>query len=633
MLISKVLRSGCSWSQLLYTLTKRNASLSALNSVSTCCTIVQQQSRLPYGLPIQCMHKAQYCLQNVRYLASSSSSDSNANLKEEDTQIQSPVGGVAINRNRRDWQVSFRDFIASRQSPQWQIEDWDYVAEKMPLPNGPSWEVLCMHTLYQDKSLALGHSLMKYLELKGKSPSHITSTFFVGLLGATSASSDQDDETKAFFDRLLSQTDVLDPASIEVLCHGLSHTKYYKECMKLAQMCKETSNVSPSVLMNMLIASVRFKDLAFCESTLAMLEEENVEPTQMASFIPKVIEVYLSSSSEQACAAVMDFCRKHSLLLPLRRTEDVIDAFYRLQPDKWRIQASYVHHRTGRCVNCQHQMEKIEVTDAEFEALQQAFLKQVIVGSNIFYKSTPEEVSHFVKFVEKTGPYDVVIDGLNVLHRQKRPKQPDVLYKAVRHFHDQGKKVLLLGTKVLTRNISAFKNFSPRPIIYMTSTTKADDSFFLYAALQSGKDTLIVSQDKLRDHKFLMDPKLRHLFQQWLKTVQIYDWFYSRYGEFTIGRRHLHSIGPTRDEAGWHIPLNDIDKDYPFGHAKVLCVRDVTVATKIITKSDNSNRRPLSADGITNDRKRPRINYGKKKPANNKSVQQPEQINLDELMQ
>ena len=70
---------------------------------------------------------------------------------------------------------------------------------------------------------------------------------------------------------------------------------------------------------------------------------------------------------------------------------------------------------------CQHQMERNEITTAEFEAIQQSFLEQVIVGKNIFYKSSPDEVQHFIKFVQKTGPYDVVIDGLNVLNNKRNP--------------------------------------------------------------------------------------------------------------------------------------------------------------------------------------------------------------------
>ncbi|GFS24787.1 mitochondrial ribonuclease P protein 3 [Elysia marginata] len=264
-------------------------------------------------------------------------------------------------------------------------------------------------------------------------------------------------------------------------------------------------------------------------------------------------------------------------------------------------------------------MERIGITQDEFEAIQKAFLDQVIVASNIFYKSTPDEVENFVKFVERTGPYDVVIDGLNVLNKQKRPRQADVLDRTVKHFHDQGKKVLLLGSKILVRYISNIKRLNPKPVIYMTDTTKADDSFFLYAALQSGKDTLIVSKDKLRDHKYLLDPKLRHLFQRWLKKAQIYDWFYSRYGDFTIGKRHLYNIGPHKDEGGWHLPLNDIDKDSPFGNFTVLCLRDTSI--KMTQKTPARNQYSSSES------KKYKIYYGKKR-----QQKKPSSVDLEELM-
>lgn len=71
---------------------------------------------------------------------------------------------------------------------------------------------------------------------------------------------------------------------------------------------------------------------------------------------------------------------------------------------------------SGHCVACGHQMKRLEVSDEDFESIKTAFLDQVIVGSNVFFKSSPEEVNTFVKFVKKTGPFDVVIDGMNVMY-------------------------------------------------------------------------------------------------------------------------------------------------------------------------------------------------------------------------
>ncbi|RUS84502.1 hypothetical protein EGW08_007741 [Elysia chlorotica] len=621
----RLLRSSFSWSQ-MYCLLAQNSSNKQSTfgkSAKDFCTVLQNQIPRISRSRVQSkslLRSQQFqVLSRLRFHGSSQEQLDSASLGDAKAEVRSSPLSANVSRERQEWQAGFRDFISSKDGLEWQSSDWDLVAKNMSLSGGPKWEVLCMHTLYKDKNLTLGRSLMKYLEQQAHPLSQIALTFYFGLLGETSTTPEQDDEAKVIFDRVLQISDFLDPASIEVLVSGLSCTKYYKECVKLIDMCKESSTVGLSILVNTLFGSIRFQDLDLLTSTLSMIEE-TIEPTQLAIYSAKIIESCLASRSE-ILSTVMEFYKKHSLLLPLKQTEEIIEIFQRLQPTKWRIQTSYIHHRTGRCVNCQHQMERTAITEEEFKKLQQAFLDQVIVGSNIFYKSTPEEVKNFVQFVERTGPYDVVIDGLNVINKQRSPKQPEVLDKTVKHFHDQGKKVLLLGSKVLTRYISNIKRLNPKPAIYMTATTKADDSFFLYAALQSRKDTLIVSKDKLRDHKFLMDPTLRPLFQQWLKKAQIYDWFFSRYGEFTIGRRHLYNIGPQRDECGWHLPLNDIDKDYPFGNFTVLCLRDSSTVP-VQNKSIKNYH--------ANERKRQGINYGKK--GQQKKSTKPASVDLEELM-
>ena len=52
--------------------------------------------------------------------------------------------------------------------------------------------------------------------------------------------------------------------------------------------------------------------------------------------------------------------------------------------------------------------------------------------------------------------------------------------------------------------------------------------FYLYAALHSHRETLIVTRDKLRDHQFLFEPTFRPIFAKWLKFVKVNDWYYSK---------------------------------------------------------------------------------------------------------
>lgn len=57
--------------------------------------------------------------------------------------------------------------------------------------------------------------------------------------------------------------------------------------------------------------------------------------------------------------------------------------------------------------------------------------------------------------------------------------------------------------------------------VFLTKNISQDDPYLLYCALNSGKDTIIVTRDLMRGHKFLLkDPKLRILFNKWLSQRQ-----------------------------------------------------------------------------------------------------------------
>lgn len=47
-------------------------------------------------------------------------------------------------------------------------------------------------------------------------------------------------------------------------------------------------------------------------------------------------------------------------------------------------------------------------------------LSKVIIGDDIFQKTTPSEFHRFNQFIDKTKPYDIVIDGLNIAYAIKQ---------------------------------------------------------------------------------------------------------------------------------------------------------------------------------------------------------------------
>ncbi len=52
-----------------------------------------------------------------------------------------------------------------------------------------------------------------------------------------------------------------------------------------------------------------------------------------------------------------------------------------------------------------------------------------------------------------------------------------------------------------------------------------DDPYMLYAALQSGQNTLIVTRDEMRDHSYLLGPQLQGWFRQWQLGHQIVPYY------------------------------------------------------------------------------------------------------------
>lgn len=77
-------------------------------------------------------------------------------------------------------------------------------------------------------------------------------------------------------------------------------------------------------------------------------------------------------------------------------------------------------------------MEKIKLDEREFDKLKTVFMENVIVGKNLFNKSTPEEFHKFKQFVDKMGKVDMVIDGLNVAYSAGTKQNSTIYAKMVR---------------------------------------------------------------------------------------------------------------------------------------------------------------------------------------------------------
>lgn len=71
---------------------------------------------------------------------------------------------------------------------------------------------------------------------------------------------------------------------------------------------------------------------------------------------------------------------------------------------------------SGVCRNCRQKLHNFDLDENEFAELKAKIMQNVIVGRDVFNKTTPEELKKFQDFISTMKSFDVVIDGLNVAY-------------------------------------------------------------------------------------------------------------------------------------------------------------------------------------------------------------------------
>ena len=173
-----------------------------------------------------------------------------------------------------------------------------------------------------------------------------------------------------------------------------------------------------------------------------------------------------------------------------------------------------------------------------------------------------DKFSVFQKFVETTGPFDIVVDGMNVgytadnIPSSKKKFQARHLKDTVVHFTKAGKKILLLvNIKLLQKEEPAMEALRCDRV-FIRHSHGHNDFDILYAAAYSGMGQVcVVTNDSLRDHRLLLSGNAKWTYLQWTRenliTVKS-----AQSGKLQFKRNHF---DPTlhRTDAGFHIPVMD----------------------------------------------------------------------------
>lgn len=250
------------------------------------------------------------------------------------------------------------------------------------------------------------------------------------------------------YELLLKKSSVMDPATAESVIHALCVTSDWNKSLAIFDNIKMTCTPTTSTYSAIVVSSFKNNQLnvgiKFLEEMIQLEKNPKCE-VFMAWFD-------YNFRNNKKIEDIFNFIGENELLI----SSKVAHYLKEILTTKNRLcSISSVNKSHGSCTSCKKQLENISITKEEFDKLCSSFLQKVLIRKNVFLKSTPEELIKFENFIEKTAPFDCVIDGLNVAFSSGIKKSPVVhaklLAAVVKYFKQKNKHVLVLGRKHMNK--------------------------------------------------------------------------------------------------------------------------------------------------------------------------------------
>ncbi|KAH8304657.1 hypothetical protein KR018_010654, partial [Drosophila ironensis] len=425
--------------------------------------------------------------------------------------------------------------------------------------------------------LTLAKSYVEFLRSEGSAPNAATLGRLLRVYNAAhherGLSEAEQAEVLRICEALQAEHDILDASSCEHVIHGLVATRNeWRRAVRLLEMMKVTS--APSIAAYSALAAKAFaeEELGEREDPLAwrLLEEMALERK------PPKCEVYLALVERLAretallpgqLRRLLRFLERHEILVSRRVAERLLELGQQ-HPHLLEATAAQLG-ALGKCQACRKPLQPVAISEEEFRRLRECFLERVLIRGDVFQRSTPAEVARFKEFVARTAPYDCVIDGLNVAYSTGTKKTPQQLASlvatVVRHFREQGKRLLVLGREHMRRwSKPAMLYVQNNASLFLTNNLSHDDPFLLYATLKSGQDTDFFSRDLMRSHAFHLGPELRPVFRRWQQEHQFSLVTQTQTGRIIVKEPIRHRLGCHQEASGrWHLPYCEEYTQHP----------------------------------------------------------------------
>ncbi|XP_053608447.1 mitochondrial ribonuclease P catalytic subunit [Plodia interpunctella] len=445
------------------------------------------------------------------------------------------------------------------------VKDWASLkSDTLTIPgsiNEKNIDAIILKVMVTSKKFEAATSFAEYLKQPKKELTIGVKNGLLSLYYELAKIRNLTEEEKKFillsYNKLYTKYKVLDTITCERLLHALCAINEYKKADKVLRDIHLSGKPTHSAYSTLIAALFRNN-----KNTEAMkLIDESVNMNRplrhdaYESWINYVLRKYKDKKSILKC--LEDICQHVSKNLVTLNTQSA-EIFYRMYSSAgWNVDYTRFRKQDGQCIICKERLTPLKLSDEEFLKLQKVIKEKLIVGSDLFLKTSPEELQRFTQFVEKTGPYDIVLDALNIAFSARGGSRDKlvVLHAVVDRFRQKKLKILVLGRKhMMTWQRRSIQELTSKACCFFTDDLTQDDPYFITAAILSGAHTDIVSKDLLRGHRFkLQDDELGIIFRRWQWQHQ---WmvFINKFGKLIFQEPLKLDPYPQKNASSWHIP-------------------------------------------------------------------------------
>lgn len=434
----------------------------------------------------------------------------------------------------------------------------DQLAQDRKFSIAKSFDGIIMKLCLRHSNYQLADSYLQYLQTQSLEPNLLALGFYLQLCGRKVEECGED-KILDVYQLLTSKVKTFDVTLSEHAILALTKTSKWKQAFKHLPVIKKLCSINAKVYNAIITAAFKNGDYDTGWQLLDTMFKEEKEPFNDI-FLEWIKQCELAEDKE----AMVNILVQKLGLYEMYPSVPVIKEMRKFYEDNMGWSGAYVKiFNRGKCPGCNRQLETTDVDEEAFAKLQEEFVSRVLLGSDIFKTTSPEEWSKFCTFVKEEGPFTTVVDGLNVAYTVGR-KPPEVRMRRLREavmkikVSNRKNRIMVIGRKHMEmwspRDLEAIKR---RAKVFTLDNISKDDGFFIYVALQSGIGAQFVTSDMLRDHIYrLGDPSLRETFRHWQRKHQVLA-ISSPSGVYLVPPPDFRTAAQNHGADSWHIPYND----------------------------------------------------------------------------